>query len=121
MKVITSMQRSRKSLYSVWIASCAALLYAVLAVMSAGCALAHADQAQNHHHQGEGSSSASHAFCAWACQAASDVVLAPESPGPITGLVIGPTTPTPDPLLTAPGLSIFRSRAPPAPALVPFG
>lgn len=103
------MQRSRISSHAAWIAGCAALIYAVLAVMSVGCALAHADRAQNHHHQSDESSSAQNALCAWACQATSDVAMAPESPKAMAWLVVEPTVLTPDPRLTSSGLSIRRS------------
>lgn len=110
------MQRSQKSFHSVWIAGCAALIYSVLVVMSVGCALAHADRAQGHHHHNEGSSSAQNSFCAWACQATSDVVMAPESPEATFWLIVEPTVLTSDPLLTSSGLTLLRSRAPPASA-----
>lgn len=96
-------------------------MYAVLAVMSVGCALAHADRTLNHHHQGEESSSASNTFCAWACQATSDVAMAPESPKAMAWLVVESTVLTLDPLLTSSGLSILRSRGPPLFTLVLWG
>ena len=68
-----NVKRFSRTFYSLSIVGCTVLMYAALVVLSAGCALAHADQTQAHHHHSEESSSSQSAFCAWACQATSDI------------------------------------------------
>ncbi|MBX3302678.1 MAG: hypothetical protein KF693_10735 [Nitrospira sp.] len=108
------MRRFRPSFHRVSIAGCAALMYAVLAVTSAGCALAHADRAQDHHHHSEGNSSAQNAFCVWACQVTSDIVMAAESPKAAARLAVAPNVVAAVPLLVSSGSTVLQPRAPPS-------
>ena len=91
----------------------AALMYAGLAVMSVGCAFAHADRVQNNHHHTQDNSSPQHAFCVWACQATSDVVMATESPKALVEIVVAPNFFVFNPLLFLWSAIVSDSRAPP--------
>ncbi|MGQ0555585.1 MAG: hypothetical protein ACT4PN_06545 [Nitrospiraceae bacterium] len=115
------MKRFKHNFYKGSIIGGVALIYAALVVLSTGCALAHANQSQTHHHHHEENSSPQSVFCAWACQATSDVAMAPESPKAMAWLVVESTVLIPDPLLTSSGLSILRSRGPPLFTLVLWG
>jgi hypothetical protein len=89
-------------------------MYAVLAVMSVGCAFAHADLLQNHHHHSEeGSSSNQNAFCAWACQATSDVVAVVQPPVAAARLVVEQQILASDLHYVSSPSAILQSRAPP--------
>lgn len=91
----------------------AALLYAGLAAMSVGCAFAHADRAQNHHHHTQDTSSPQHVLCVWACQATSDAVMATESPKATVQIVVASTFVVPNPLFSFSRVTISDPRAPP--------
>lgn len=115
------MKRLRRIFPHAVIAGCVALVYVALAVMSAGCVFARADRIQDHHQHSEEGSSPQNAFCAWACQATSDVAMAPEFPKAIAWLVVEPTVPIRGPSFPSSGLSTLRSRAPPTPARLLYG
>ena len=92
-------------------------MYAALVVLSAGCALAHADRAQAHHHHSEDSSSAQSAFCAWACQATSDVVSAAEPSMTVAWLVVEQQVLPHEVHRVSSASTVLHPRAPPSAAL----
>jgi hypothetical protein len=96
----------------------AALMYAGLAAMSVGCAFAHADRIQNHHHHTQDDSSPLHAFCVWACQATSDAVMATDSPKVMVRIVVAPSFFVSNSLLSFSCVTVSDSRAPPGLSLL---
>ena len=100
---------------------CAALIYAALVVLSAGCTLAHADQTQVHHHHSGESSSPQSAFCAWACQATSDVVSVAEPTMAVAWLVAEPQALPPIVHRVSSASFLLHPRAPPVTTLLSRG
>jgi threonine/homoserine/homoserine lactone efflux protein len=100
---------------------CAVLIYAALVVLSAGCALAHADRTQAHHHHSGESSSSQSAFCAWACQATSDVVSVAEPVLAVAWLVAEPQVLPPIVHRVSSASSLLHPRAPPITVLLSRG
>ncbi|CUS34241.1 conserved exported hypothetical protein [Candidatus Nitrospira nitrosa] len=116
-----NVKRLNRTFYSLSIVGCTVLMYAALVVLSAGCALAHADQTQAHHHHSEESSSSQSAFCAWACQATSDIASVAE---PSMGVVWLVTEPQVLPSAVYPVSSVstlLHPRAPPVTTLLARG
>ena len=108
------MKRFNSTLSGLVIVGCTVLIYAALVVLSAGCALAHADRTQAHHHHSEKSSSPQNAFCAWACQATADTVAEAGPPLAVKDLVSGPVEFASTGLLLSIDTSAIHSRAPPS-------
>jgi hypothetical protein len=115
------MKRFRRTSLSISIAGCAVLIYAALVVMSAGCMLAHADRIQNHHHQSEGNTSPQDVFCAWACQATSDIVAVTQPPAAVAWLVVEQQIPVPDSHRVPSASVVLHPRAPPSTVLLSHG
>ncbi|NGZ94658.1 MAG: hypothetical protein CV089_00745 [Nitrospira sp. WS110] len=106
------MKRLGRIFNRISIAACAVSIYAVLVVMSASCILVHADRIQSHHH-GEGKSSSQNAFCAWACQATSDVVAVAQSQVAVAWLVAEPQVLPHASYVVSSVSTVSRPRAPP--------
>ncbi|TKB72271.1 MAG: hypothetical protein E8D46_14065 [Nitrospira sp.] len=111
------MIRSGVSRSAVLVAGFVALVYASLAVMAASCAFSHVDPSNNHAHHGSQGSAPHNALCAWACQAASDAGLIPESPALALSPVVQPAVLSFHREVPSLSSSLLRSRAPPS---VPF-
>jgi hypothetical protein len=103
-----------RAFHSISIAGCAVLIYTALVVMGAGCMLAHADRTQAHHDHSEGNSSPQNAFCAWACQAMSDVVAVAHPPVDVTLLVVEQQVSVPDSYFLSSASTVLHPRAPPS-------
>lgn len=112
------MKRFRRTSLRISIAGCAVLMYAALVVMSAGCMLAHADRVQAHHHHSEEKSSPQSAFCAWACQATSDLVAVTQPPPAVAWLVVEQPVPVPDSHRGTSASVVLHPRAPPVSVLL---
>jgi hypothetical protein len=98
------------------------LIYVVLLVVSTGCTLAHAEQVSNHHHDhGKDGSSPQNPFCAWACQATADAVVAMTLPTVVTQPVDGRVDLLPHPFLRSVSFSTVHPRAPPSILFVRLG
>jgi hypothetical protein len=106
-------KRFSQTFYRVSIVGCVALMYAALVMLSAGCALAHADQSQTHHHHHEENSSPQSVFCAWACQATSDGVAVAQPLATVTWLVVEQQVLHTDPHFLLSASVVLLPRAPP--------
>ncbi|MBL8051947.1 MAG: hypothetical protein JNK03_01135 [Nitrospira sp.] len=115
------MKRLSRAFNNLSIAGCAVLIYAALVVLSAGCALAHADRTQAHHHHSGESSSPQSVFCAWACQATSDVVSVAEPTMAVAWLVAEPQALPPIVHRESSASFLLHPRAPPITALLSRG
>ncbi len=115
------MKRFSSTLSGLVIVGCTVLIYAALVVLSAGCALAHADRTQAHHHHSEKSSSPQNAFCAWACQATSDIVTVTEPSMAVAWLVVETQVLPPDVYRISSASTVLHPRAPPVAALLSRG
>jgi threonine/homoserine/homoserine lactone efflux protein len=114
-------KRFNSTLSGLVIVGCTVLIYAALVVLSAGCALAHADRTQAHHHHSEKSSSPQNAFCAWACQATSDIASVAEPAMAVAWLVTEPQVlPAADYPVSSVSI-VLHPRAPPVTALLSRG
>jgi hypothetical protein len=98
-----------------------ALIYVALSVMSAGCSLAHADRVQAHHHHSEEQSSPQSAYCAWACQATSDVVAVVQPPVAVAWLVVEQQISVPDSHVLSSASTTLHPRAPPIAVFLSHG
>jgi hypothetical protein len=106
---------SRQNVYFIGLV---ALIYSALTVMTAGCALTHADRSQNHqHHHNEKGSSDHSVLCVWACQATADAAEAGGSPSIVTELAVGSVDFTSSRLCLLQQPSGAQTRAPPS---IPF-
>ena len=109
--------RSAVSRSTVLVAGFVALVYASLAVMAASCAMSHVDPSSGHAHHGSQESAPHNALCAWACQAAFDAGLVPESPALTSTLIVRLMVASPNQVIPSFSSALLRSRAPPS---VPF-
>ncbi len=99
-----------------------ALIYVALSVMSAGCMFTHAQQVLNdHQHHSHDGSSPQNAFCAWACQATTDVGVAAGPSLAVAELAIWRDDVSLRGLIPCSSLSSFHSRAPPSTFSVRLG
>jgi hypothetical protein len=114
-------KRFSQTFHSVSIVGCVALIYAALVVLSAGCALAHADQSQTHHHHHEENSSPQSAFCAWACQATSDGVAVAQPLAAVAWLVVEQQVLDLDSHFLSSASVVLLPRAPPSPVFLSHG
>lgn len=118
----TQVKTTRRSFYRFSIAGCAALLYAVVLIVSSSCALVHGDlnHGQHQHHGDQGSSTQNN-ICAWACQATADAVAAVGPPSTAGNLAIGPGEFSSAGIVLSTYSSSIQSRAPPSPLFVSLG
>lgn len=108
------MKRFSQTFHRASIAACVGLIYAVLAVMSAGCALAHADKTSAHHHHTEDKPSSQHAVCSWVCQATSDIVAVAQPQMAVAWIVVEPHILVPNSIGLSSAGPVLQPRAPPA-------
>lgn len=97
-----------------------ALSYAALVALAAGCAFGPIDRSGGHAHHGTPEAAPHNAFCAWACQAASDAVMAMEPSLASSRFVVQPVVAPSDPPASS-SLSVLHSRAPPSGRMVLIG
>jgi len=114
MKVVRHSSISRQS---ICLALFLTLVYSILLVMAAGCAFAHAGQAEHQHHHDEQGSSAKNSLCAWACQATADTLVVIGPPLSVAELVVERYNLISNPLICSISSSTVPSRAPPS---IPF-
>ncbi len=107
------MTRAHNSWQSGYLIGLVTLVYGVLLVMAAGCALAHADQAQSHHHHDEQGTSAQSVLCSWACHATADAAVAGGPPSTVVELVVECSNFAPNLPILPISSSTMRSRGPP--------
>ncbi|MGB4068990.1 MAG: hypothetical protein WBK08_13250 [Nitrospira sp.] len=115
------MKRFKQNLYKVSIIGSVALIYAALVVLSTGCALAHADPSQTHHHHTEENSSPQSAFCAWACQATSDGAAVAQPLAAVAWLVVEQQVLDSDSHVLSSASVVLLPRAPPSPVFLSHG
>jgi hypothetical protein len=115
------MKRFCRTPLCISIAGCVVLMYAALVVMSVGCMLAHADRAQAHHHHSDEKSSPQNAYCAWACQATSDVVAMVQPPVVVAWLVVEQQISVPDSHFLSSASTALHPRAPPIAVFLSHG
>ncbi len=112
------MMRSRASRPSMCLIALVPLLYSTLLVPVASCASAHADRSQSHqNHHSEQGSSGLNSFCAWACQATADAVVAIGPSPTATEILASPADLIPYPFIPSADVSAVPTRAPPS---IPF-
>jgi len=111
-------KRLSQIFHNLSIVGCTVLMYAALVVLSTGCALAHADRTQAHHHHSEEGSSSQSAFCAWGCQATSDIVSAAEPSMTVAWLVVEQQVLPSDVYRVSSASTVLHPRAPPFTALL---
>jgi hypothetical protein len=114
-------KRFKQNFYKVSIIGGLVLIYAALVVLSTGCALAHANQSQTHHHHHEENSSPQSVFCAWACQATSDVVAVAQPPAAVAWLVVEQQVLDLDSHFLSSASVVLLPRAPPSPVFLSHG
>ncbi|CUS35853.1 DUF2946 family protein [Candidatus Nitrospira nitrificans] len=108
------MKRFCRTSFCISIAGCVVLMYVALVVMTVGCTLAHADRVQAHHHHGEEQSSPQSAYCAWACQATSDVVAVAQPPVAVSRPIVEQQISVPDTHFLSSASPTRHPRAPPS-------
>ncbi|UVT15405.1 MAG: hypothetical protein H8K04_16580 [Nitrospira sp.] len=98
------------------------LVYSVLLVLAAGCALAHTDPSQSHHHHhSEQESSGLNSLCTWGCQATADATVAIGPPTTVTEILVGSIDLTHYRFIHSAVFSAVHTRAPPSIPLVRLG
>jgi hypothetical protein len=99
-----------------------ALIYVALSVMSAGCMFTYAQEVLNdHQHHSHDGSSPQNAFCAWACQATTDVGVGMVPSLAVVERVLWRDNVLLSGLIPCSSLSSLHSRAPPLPLFVRLG
>ena len=115
------MTRSAASRRTVLVAGFVALVYASLVAVAASCAVSHVDPPSGHTHHGSKEAAPHNALCAWACQAASDAGLVPESPALSSTLIVRLMVASPNQVIPSFSSALLRSRAPPSVSCVLIG
>lgn len=114
--------RPRLSRYTVWLIGFVVLIYSTLLVMTAGCALTHADRFRSHqHHHSDKGSSDQNLLCAWVCQATVDAAETSGSPSTVTQLAMRPAALASGRFCLLQPSSTVQTRAPPSFSLVRIG